>query len=209
MTSAKLLGVHLEQTLPLEHMVTETCKICFFKLLKLRNLRVFLSQKHKIMLIKSFIISRLDYCNCLYACIPHYLLRKLEKVLNACIRFIHDIPLTNHDLINCYADSHILPIEYRIKYKLCLTVHKILNNLAPQYLSNLFYTYTPLRKNLRLGDDCFIIVTEHQIEKTISHKMCITWNSLPLALRSCRQLHIFKKNLKTFYFQMILYNTEM
>ena len=111
MTTSKLLGVYLEQTLSLEHMVTETCKICFFKLLKLRNLRVFLSQKHKIMLIKSFIISRIDYCNCLYACIPHYLLQKLEKVLNACIRFIYDIPLTNHDLINYYADSYILPIE--------------------------------------------------------------------------------------------------
>ena len=95
-------------------MVTETCKICFFKLLKLRNLRVFLSQKHKIMQIKSFIISRIDYCNCFYACIQHHLLRKLEKVLNACIRFIYDIPLTNHDLINYYADSHILSIEYRI-----------------------------------------------------------------------------------------------
>ena len=209
MTSAKLLGVYFEQTLSLEHMVIETCKVCFFKLLKLSNLRVVLSQKHKIMLINYFIISRLDYCNCLYACIPHYLLRKLEKGLNACIRFIYDIPLTNHDLINYYADSHILPIEYRIKYKLCLTVHKILNNLAPQYLSNLFCTYTPLRENLRLGDDCFIIVTEHQIEKIISHKMCITWNLLPLALRSCRQLHIFKKNLKTFYFQTILHNTEM
>ena len=94
-------------------------------------------------------------------------------MLNACIRFIYDIPLTNHDLINYYADSHILPIEYRIKYKLCLTDHKILNNLPPQYLSNLFYMYTPLRENLRLGDDCFIIATKHQIEKTISHKICI------------------------------------
>ena len=119
------------------------------------------------------------------------------------------IPLTNHDLINYYADSHILPIEYRIKYKLYLTVHKILNNLTPQYLSNLFYTCAPLGENLRLGDDCFIIVTEHHIEKTILRKMYIIWNSLPLALFSCRQLCIFKKNLKTLFFQTILYNTEM
>ena len=136
--------------------------------------------------------------NCLYACIPHYLLQKLEKVSNACIRFIYDISLTNHDLINYYADSHILLIEYQIKYKLCFTVHKILNDLVLQYLSNLFYTYMLLCENLRLGDDCFIIVTEHHIEKTISHKMCITWNLLLLALCSCRQLQIFKKNLKTF-----------
>ena len=138
-------------------------------------------------------ISQINYRNSVYACISHYLLRKLEKVLNACIRFIYDIPLTNHDFINYYADSHTLPIEYRIKYKLCLRVHKILNNLAPQYLSNMFYTHTPLRENLRLGDDCFVIVIEHHIEQTISHKMCITWNSLPLALRSYRQLHIFKR----------------
>ena len=60
-------------------------------------------------------------------------------MLNACIRFIYDIPLTNHDLINYFADSHILLIEY--------------------------YTYAPLRENFRLGDDCFIIVTEQHIEK--------------------------------------------
>ena len=168
-----------------------------------------LQERLKVSRIKNLNYIEKSYKVIIYACIPHYLLRKLEKVLNACIRFIYDIPLTNHDLINYYADSHILPIEYRIKYKLCLTVYKILNNLAPQYLSNLFYMYTLLRENLRLGDDCFIIVTEHQIEKTISHKMCTTWNSLPLALHSCRQLHIFKTNLKTFYFQTILYNTEM
>ena len=78
-----------------------------------------------------------------------------------------------------------------------------MNNLAPQYLSNLLYTYTPLRENLRLGDDCFIIVTEHQIEKTISHKICITWNLLPLALRSCRQLTHFQKEPKD-----ILYSND-
>ena len=178
MTSAKLLGVFLDQTLSLEHMVTETCKTCYFKLTKLRNLRGFLSVKHKIMLVKSFVVSRLDYCNCLYACIPYYLLRKLEKVLNACIRFIYDISLFNHDLIDYYVDSHIMPIEYRIKYKLCLLVYKILNNLAPQYLSNLFCIYKPLRENLRIGDDSFIITTTHHIEKTISHKMCQNWNLL-------------------------------
>ena len=74
--------------------------------------------------------------------------------------------------------------------------------LAPQYLSNLFYSYKPFRKNLRIGDDSFFITTTHHTEKTISHKMCQNWNLLPLNLRSCKNLDVFKKKLKTLYFKM-------
>ena len=108
-------------------------------------------------------------------------------------------------MIDYYVDRHIMPIEYRIKYKLCLLVYKILNNLAPQYSSNLFCIYKPLRENLRIGDDSFIITTTHHIEKTISHKMCQNWNLLPLSLRSCKNFDVFKKKLQTFYFKMYIW----
>ena len=80
-------------------------------------------------------------------------------------------------------------------------VYKILNNLAPEYLSDLFYVYKPFRKNLRSENNRTIINTRHHIEKTISHKMCVIWNSLPIDLRSCNNLNVFKKNLKTYYFR--------
>ena len=145
-------------------MITETCKIFYFKLTKLRNLRSFLSYDHKIILVKTFIISRIDYCNSLYACLPHYLLRRLERLLNACIRFIFNISIFNHNLLSYYFNSLILPIEYRIKYKLRLTVDEILNNLSPKYLTNLVIVHIkPLKKNLRSGKDNWIINTRHHI----------------------------------------------
>ena len=101
----------------------------------------------------TFIISCIDYCNSLYSCLPHYLLHKLERLLNACITFISNISIFNHNLISYYFNSHILPIEYCIKYKLFLTVHKILNNLSPKYLTNLVIVYKPLKENLRSGKD--------------------------------------------------------
>ena len=176
--SAKLLGVLLDQSLTLDHMVTETCRIGFFKLFKLRNLRLFLSQKHKILLIKSFIISRLDYCNSLYACIPQYLLRKLKRPLNLSITYQQKI-MTYPDAMHA-ATYYLLNIALTIK--LCFMVSKILNNLAPGYLSNLFYVYKPFRKNLRSENDHTIINIGHHIEKIISRKMCIIWNSLPTFL---------------------------
>ena len=68
-------------------MVSETCRIGFFKLFKLRNLRLSLSQKHKGLFVKSFIISRLYYCNSFYVSTLQYLPRKLEQLLNVYIRF--------------------------------------------------------------------------------------------------------------------------
>ena len=76
-------------------------------------------------------------------------------------------------------------------------IYKILNNLAPEYLSDLFYVYKSFRKNLRSENDHTIINIGHHIEKTISQKMCVIWNSLPIDLRSGNHLNAFKKNLKT------------
>ena len=158
-----MLGVVWDQSLSLDHMITETYRICYFKLTKLCNLWSFLSYDHKIMLVKTFIISRIDYCNSLYVGLPHYLLCRLERLLNAYIRFIFNILIFNHNLLSYYFNSHILPIEYRIKYKLCLTVHKILNNLSPKYLTNLVIVYKPLKENLRSGKDNWNINTAHHI----------------------------------------------
>ena len=69
-------------------------------------------------------------------------------------------------------------------------VNKILNNLVPEYFSNPFYVYKPFRKNLRSENDYTIINIGHHIEKTISHKMWATWNSLPIDLRSCNHLNV-------------------
>ena len=94
--------------------------------------------------------------------------------------YVFDLSMTyhqkNHDLSRYYACSHILLIKYRINYKQCLMVYKILNNLAPEYLSDLFYVYKPFRKNLRSENNNTIINTGHHNVKTISHKMCVIWN---------------------------------
>ena len=126
----------------------------------------------KIMLVKSLVISRLDYCNFLHSCIPKYLLNKLKRVLNACIRFIFSIPVYRREsLLLYYEQCHILPIEYRVQYKLCLTVYKVLNNIAPVYLKSLFLMYVLSNDSLRSASDNLRIVTNQGCDKTTSSKM--------------------------------------
>ena len=111
----KLLGVFIDETLSFNRMINKTSRIYFYKMTKLRNFRSFLEARNKIMFEKCFILLRLDYCNSVYANIPLYLVHKLERLLNACIRFICNIPMNNHNLLPYYRECHILPIQYRIK----------------------------------------------------------------------------------------------
>ena len=92
-------------------------------------------------------------------------------------------------------------MQYRIKYKSCLIAFKIVNNLAPQYLTDTTYFYRSLRKNLRIGNDRFILNSRYHIQNSISHKMCVSWNALPYVLRPEICLTKFKKDLKTTYFK--------
>ena len=67
------------------------------------------------MLVKCFILSRLDYCNSVNADIPLYLVHKLERVVNACIRFICNIPMNNHNLLPYYKSGYITnPVSYKV-----------------------------------------------------------------------------------------------
>ena len=50
----------------------------------------------KIGVAKSLILSKLDYCNCLLALCPKYLLEKLQKVINYSIRFIYKLRKQTH-----------------------------------------------------------------------------------------------------------------
>ncbi len=54
---------------------------------------------------------------------------------------------------------YLLPIKYRIDLKILLFVYKALNNLAPQYLTDLLHPYTSSR-TLRSSDLCLLIVLD-------------------------------------------------
>ena len=201
--TSKILGVHLDSNLCFSSMINETCCVCYFNLHKLNNLRHFLSNDTKLMLVKCYIISGLDYCNSMYSCCPQYLANKLLKVLNAYIRYIYNISIYNHTaLLPYYKQCHILPLKYRIQFKLCLMVFKILNNLSPTYLNKLFKIYVPFRDSLRSASNCNKIITNHCFVKTISYKVCDAWNPLPVKLCTMSSLVTFKKELKSHFFKL-------
>ena len=82
----------------------------------------------------------------------------------------------------------MIPFEFRIKYKLYLTMFKILNNIVPIYLRFLFQMGT-LCWNLRSSSNCRKIIDIRNCNNSFSFKICPAWNRLPkIDLHECSSI---------------------
>ena len=92
-------------------------------------------------LICAFILSRLDYGNCLLAGCPQFLIDRAKKL-------DHVQPILQ--------SLHWLPIRARIQYSISTLCFSVITGAGPQYLSELLHLYTPSR-DLRSSADTRIL----------------------------------------------------
>ena len=164
-----------------------------------------LNVSNKLQLVSCFILPLIDYCNITFLAASKEHTGKLQKLLNSAIRFIFNLSGKRYRLsITPYMKKlHILPVEYRVKYKVSLLVFKCFHNIAPTYLQELILPRISY-SHLRSSDDVFSLQTDvpntHFGESAFSYSAPITWNALPLEVKSSPTLECFKKRLKTHYF---------
>ena len=101
------------------------------------------------------------------------------------------------------ADLHWLPIEQRLKYKICHIVYKIVYDKAPSYLTELVQPYVPGHRGLRFSTQGLLQeeFSKHQWgQRSFQVAAPKLWNNLPGSVKLFNSLHSFKKNLKTYLY---------
>ena len=191
--SAKYLGVWLDTSLTFDVHVSKIISSGYAKLRKIRSFRKCLTKSDTETLIHAFISNKLDICNVLLAGVNNKLMRKLQKLQNAAMRTIFQLPIRS-PVSHLYSELHWLDVEQRIVFKVILFVFKALNGKAPDNISTLVHLKDPIRMTLKenlffpksaLGKRAFCYLGPRY------------WNILPSNIRLCTSIDKFKGLLKS------------
>ena len=198
--SVESLGAYIDGTLSMEVMVSQCVQICNFNLRKIKGIKYSLDVDSRLMLVKSHILSKIDYCNILLSTLSQNQLQPIQRVLNCAMRFAYN--LKGRDSVSQYLkNAHILPVKYRVMFKSCVMVFKILNGSSPEYLKDLVTVIPPNHRYLRSSNDLFRL-SDSPFANCIRNSMILNWNNLPMDIRFSQTLSSFKKLLKTHYFRI-------
>ena len=194
-TSAKNLGVILDEELSFEKHITHVVKGCFCTIRSLTKIKAYLTYEQLRTIICACIFSRIDYCNSLYYGLNSPLINKLQSVQNTAARMLkrNDIGTPLDEFIR---KCHWLKVKERIIFKICLLIHKCLYGIAPSSLKELL-TYKTLTRQSKLVEHSFKGIFGGRRFARIGPKI---WNLLPFHVRMERQTVEFKTCLKTYLF---------
>ena len=146
----------------------------------------------------------------IYLGLSQSLLNRLQLVQNAAARLLTNTRKSDR-ITPILTSLQWLPIRFRIDFKTLIFIFKILNDLAPSYLSDLIILHQPV-KNLRSADKLLLRVPRSRLKRKGDRAFSIagprSWNSLPLAIRSIPTLHSFKTALKK-HFYSLTFNSDL
>ena len=201
-TSARNIGVIVDQSLSMKPHVNAVCKSSFFHLRNIGFIRKYLTPNSAKIIIQALIVSKLDYCNSLLYGLPSYLIQNLQHIQNSAARLITQSPRFGH-ITPVLRDLHWLPVHLRIEFKVLLITYKALRGQAPTYIQDLLQPYQPSR-SLRSSSKNLLVKPRFNLNSYGKRAFSVAapdlWNSLPQDIRSSCTVDIFKRKLKTLLF---------
>ena len=99
--------------------ISALCKSLYFQIRKIGTIRNFLTEDVTKTLVTSFILSKMDYCNSLFAGLPNNALNPLQIVQNNAARLVFRQRKSDH-VTRLLRDLHWLPVNEHIEYKMCV-----------------------------------------------------------------------------------------
>ena len=211
-SSVEVLGSMWSTDFRFNSFISTKVKSCNNELRNLKHVKGSLDTDIRFMLVNNLILTKLDYCNSLLAGCTQSEIQRLQKIMNDAVRFVFDLNRRSH-ITPFLLKLHLLPVKFRIQYKLCTLAFAIVSGTAPCYLSDKFCCYQPtsnmvLRQESGRDNKMLVCSVGDLPKKCIFDKLLNVWNELPFRIRNAKSIDVFKKQLKTYYFPKAYENYE-
>lgn len=203
--SARNIGVILDSGLTMADHIHSVTRSCYLQLHKISRIRPFLTEDAAATLIRSLVLSKLDYSNSLLYGLPDVLLEKLQLVQNNAVRLVKRRKKTEGEHITpLLKDLHWLPIKSRIIYKINMITYKAINGIAPEYVSDMIEPHI-IPRTLRSTSKQLLQEKRTRLKRSGDRAYSVCgpklWNQVPKDIRNSNTLDSFKSGLKTFLFK--------
>ena len=193
----KNLGFRLDNSLTFCHQLNKLKSTCYCKLRQIAKMKHFLSVKQMTLLVQAIIGSLLDYCNSLYYGCSKSVIDQLQNIQNRACRIIFGLK-KRESVEEKFIELHWLKIPERIEFKLLLLVYKSQNGLTPSYINDILsYNSTSGRRASTLH----IPLSGPLSSRAFQFSGPRLWHNLPINVRNCTTVELFKKALKTHLFR--------
>ena len=131
----KNLGIIFDDTLSWTKHLNTSIGRAYGKYKQTYRFKNFLSEKAKLNISETYILSQFNYCDSLFLNASQTLKNKVQKVQNSCLRFSLNLRKFDHITAHRKHLGHLDMDQRRILHSVTL-MHKITKGIAPAYLQN-------------------------------------------------------------------------
>lgn len=199
---SKSLGVIIDSDLRFEAHIATCMKKAYATLKLIYGSRRYLTQKTKIMICESLVLSNLNFADALYGpSLTCMYKSKVQKIQNSCLRLIYGI--RRHERISYkLQDSGWLNMERRRLLHAACLYHKIVVNKLPVYLFNKIRFRTDVHTlNIRFKGLLTPPIHRTQLfKRSFSYQICQVYNALP---NNLKQVSLYR--FKTMYKKLLFF----
>ena len=196
----KILGLIIDENLSWKYHIDNLCKNLSSLTGLIWRIRNYLSYDMKVLFYNSFILSRLDYCICIWGGATKIYLEKLHKIQKRVARIILNVDFNEMTSKDMFYNLKWMSIYDRIYFKRCIGMYKIANDLVPQYICDNFSSQNQCNYSLQSRMGLNYDVRHPNLilfQRSFLYAAVSSWNNLSASVMTSPSLDLFKRTLKS------------
>ena len=196
-TNVKNLGIYMDRYMTFEvHIDNMSRKVIGSLSFLNRNIHLFFDVQTRINVVKTLILSIINYCSSIWGMANVTQLSRVQKLQNFAAKVAYGGAKKRDHVSPIIEKLRWLKIDEKIEYDIAILVYKVLNHLLPSWLFNFQLNKNICSRHTRQSEDLHVQKANTNIG---SNSFVIrgpkTWNSIQHASRCAPSLNSFKKQL--------------
>ena len=200
-TVAKDLGVYIDHLLTYNDHINKTVSTCLHKLIQINRIKHLLDKKTILLLINSFVFSRLYYCSTVWSNTSKRNIKKLQLVQNFAARIVLGLKKFDH-ISQGIRSLNWLPVNDKLYLNDAIMMFKCVNKLVPDYLTRKFTlrSQTHSRNTRQCGQLNIPRCRTTTGQRSFTYRSAKLWNILRDDVKSSDSVNVFRTRLVNLLF---------